>query len=112
MKEKRKSYFIPSLYLLILFAITVGIYFTKKAYDNYQEESFDNITYVSNTILNRTIPIVQIQDTISKPYSKDDIEIARYFYNPESTFEENMASPTSSPGNDIKENLNSKEDDD
>ena len=36
-----------------------------------------------------------------------EIELAR-----ESTFEENMASPTSSPGNDIKENLNSKEDDD
>ena len=36
-----------------------------------------------------------------------EIELAR-----DSTFEENMASPTSSPGNDIKENLNSKEDDD
>ena len=36
-----------------------------------------------------------------------EIELAR-----ESTFEENMASPTSSPGNDIKEKFISKEDDD
>ena len=82
MKTNKKSYFIPTLYLLFLFSVTIGIYFTKKAYDNYDEANItDNITYVSSSILNRTIPIVNIPDTIKAPYSSPSVKIGRYYYN-------------------------------
>ena len=82
MKKERKSYLIPTLYLLALFSITIGLYFTKKAYDSYNEqEDFDNITFVSNNILNRTVPIINTADIITKPYSSNEVKIYRFFYN-------------------------------
>ena len=82
MKKERKSLLIPSLYLIAIFSITAGLYFTKKAYDSAREEElFDNITFVSNTILNRTVPIIKTVDTITNPYANSEMEIARYFYN-------------------------------
>ena len=81
MKKERKSYLIPSLYLLALFSITIGLYFAKKAYDTLEKEEFNNITFVSGTILNRTVPIINVKDKITNPYSNNDVKIARYFYN-------------------------------
>ena len=83
MKTKiKKSYFIPSLYLLALFMITIGVYLTKKQYDNYEEKIVDdNITYVSNSIFSRTVPIVNIPEIINTPYTDEGVKIARYFYN-------------------------------
>ena len=81
--KKRQSYLIPTLYLLALFSLTIGLYFTKKAYDSLEkEEVFDNITFVSGTILNRTIPIINVQDKIVNPYSETNVTIGRYFYHP------------------------------
>ncbi len=82
MKRKRKSYLIPTLYLLFLFSVTVGIYFTKKAYDKYTNTvDMENITFVTNTILNRTIPIINTVEKINNPYSQENMKIARYYYN-------------------------------
>lgn len=82
MKYQKKSYMVPTIYLLVLFVITSGIYFTKKSYDKLEmKEEYDNITFVSNSIFNRSIPIINISDTIQKPFMVDDIKIARYFYN-------------------------------
>ena len=82
MKKERSSLIIPTLYLLAIFSITAGLYFTKKAYDSAKEKSyFDNITFVSSTILGRTVPIINIPDKIINPYPDSEIEIARYYYN-------------------------------
>ena len=48
---KRKSLAVPTLYLLLIFSITIGIYFTKEAYDNYQTPIEEEINYVSGSIL-------------------------------------------------------------
>ncbi len=81
MQNKRKSLLIPTLYLLAVFSLTTGIYFTKKAYDSVNDNvSFDNITYVSNNILNRTVPIINTPDTFTNPYPNEEMEIARYYY--------------------------------
>ena len=81
MKKRRKKDFslvIPTIYLIILFAITITVYFTSKTYFN-DEIGLDNITYVSNSIFDRSIPIINIPDTIKSPVSSD-INIVRYFY--------------------------------
>ena len=76
-KKKEFSLLIPTIYLLILFAITTIVYFTKKN-NNLEKIGFDNITYVSSGILNRSIPVVSIPDIIKSPVS--NVNIARYFY--------------------------------
>lgn len=78
---KRKSLAVPTLYLLLIFSITIGIYFTKEAYDNYQTPIEEEINYVSGSILNRTIPIINVPDLITSPFSNQEISIKRYFYN-------------------------------
>lgn len=82
MKKERKSLLIPTLNLLAVFSITVGVYFTKKAFDSASlSTSMDNITYVSNNILNRTVPIINVLDTYSNPFPNKELTIARYYYN-------------------------------
>lgn len=85
-KKKKFSLVIPTIYLIILFIITAIIYFTRKAYNYYDEIDLDNITYVSNSIFNRSIPIINIPDIIYAPVG-DDIKIARYFYDSNSELE-------------------------
>ena len=80
---KRKSLLIPTLYVLVLFVITVGVYFTKKSFDKKEnEELFDNINFVSNTILNRSIPVINSvsDEKIGKPFINESVKVAREYY--------------------------------
>lgn len=77
-KKKEFSLLIPTIYLLILFFITAVVYFTNKL-GNYETIGYDNITFVSNGILNRSIPVVNIPDIIKSPVG-ENIKISRYFY--------------------------------
>ena len=82
MKKKEFSLVVPTIYLLVLFAITIGVYFTSKYHNNYEGINLDNITYVSNGVFNRSIPIVNIPDTLSSPVM-DSVSIIRYYYEKE-----------------------------
>ena len=86
MKKKDKSLIIPTIYLLILFLITLGVYFTRKYYGYYESIDLDNITYVSGGIFNRSIPIISVSDTLKSPVS-EDIPVKRFFYNKDDTIE-------------------------
>lgn len=76
-KKKEFSLLVPTIYLVILFAITTIVYFTKRN-SNLKEIDLDNITYVSSGILNRSIPVVSIPDELKSPV--DNINIVRFFY--------------------------------
>ena len=78
---KSRSLVVPTIYLLLIFSITVGIYFTKKAYDSYEVIEEEEINYVSGSILNRTIPIISVPDLVTSPFSNNEIKIKNYFYN-------------------------------
>ena len=83
-KDKKEfSLLVPTIYLLILFVVTTIVYFTKKESNNYEKIGLDNITYVSNAILNRSIPVVSIPDVIKSPV-EENIKIVRYFYDSKS----------------------------
>ena len=84
MRKEKISLVIPTIYLVVLFLITTLVYFTKKAFTSYEEIGLDNITYVSNNIFNRSIPIVNIPDTIKSPIVESSASIVRYFYEEES----------------------------
>lgn len=86
-KKKEFSLLIPTIFLLVLFVITTVVYFTSRVDNYYKNIDLDNITYVSNGILNRSIPIINIADTIKMPVT-DNIKIVRYFYDSSLTQEE------------------------
>ncbi len=77
--KKEFSLLIPTIYLLVLFGITAILYFVKKEDTRLEAIGLDNITYVSNGILNRSIPVVTIPDILKSPVS-ENIKIVRYFY--------------------------------
>jgi len=79
--KKRNSYAVPTLYLLSLFLITIGVYYTTNSYNNYKNLQTDEVRYVSNSIFSRNIPIINITEIIRRPFSVEDIEIKRYYYN-------------------------------
>lgn len=89
---KRKSLFIPTLYLLMIFSLCVSLYFAKMAYDNYKIGENEKITYVSSGIFDRSIPVVSVEENITAPVSIQDIEIARYFYNSDDSEEQKAKS--------------------
>lgn len=84
MKKKEQSLVVPTVYVLVLFVVTSFIYFTNKSLKNYGNIGLDNITYVSNSIFNRSIPIVNIPDTIKAPVLDENIEIVRFYYDKDS----------------------------
>lgn len=88
---KKKSLLIPTLYVLILFVITIGVYFTKKELDKKSDnEVFDNITFVSSTILNRSVPVINSvnDEKIVKPFINESVTIGRNYYDTGLSIEE------------------------
>lgn len=86
---KKKSLFIPTMYLLMVFGLTVSLYFAKKAYDNYDNVSEnEHITYVSSGIFNRSIPVIHVEENVQAPFSNQNVTIARYFYNSDDSLEQ------------------------
>ena len=78
-KKKEFSLLMPTIYFSILLVITTIVYFTKVANKEYEKIGLDNITYVSNSILNRSIPVVNISDVLKSPVV-ENIPIVRFFY--------------------------------
>lgn len=80
---QKKSLLMPTIYILVLFSLTIGIYFTKKEFDKQNDSGlFENINFVSNTILNRSIPVINSSNNeiIHKPYISEMVKVGRNFY--------------------------------
>ena len=78
---KLKPFVFPVLYITLIFALVIGLYFTSNALNKEVDESLEDITYVSSTILGDVIPVVNVDTTISNPYLGENIKITRYYYN-------------------------------
>ncbi len=85
---KSKSLFIPTLYLLMIFGLTISLYLARNAYNDYTISENEKITYVSSGIFNRSIPVINIEENISEPFSNSSVKIARYFYNSDDSIEQ------------------------
>ena len=79
MKKKEHSLVVPTVYILVLLVITSFVYYSNRSLSSYENIGLDNITYVSSSIFNRSIPIVSIPSTVTSPVA-DEIEIGRYYY--------------------------------
>ena len=86
-----KSYVIPCLYVVLFSSIIVGtLLITKELKDKPVEEKPEN-TYVSSTILNQEIPVINETVKMIKPYTNENVKIGKsyYDYKAESKAQEN-----------------------
>lgn len=84
---KLKPFVFPILYIGLIFLLVVGLYFTSNSFKYEADNSLNNITYVSKTILDNIVPVINVDDVIVNPYNDEDVKIARYFYNLEDDVE-------------------------
>lgn len=90
---KTKSFIVPTIYLLLIFSVSIGLYFTKEAYTTYTDkDNNEEINYVSGVIFSRTIPIINIDDVLMGPYDNQEVTIGRYFYNADDALEQQQKS--------------------
>lgn len=75
-KLRLKPFVIPVVYTILVVALLVGTYVATK--DFSKEE--DTYQYVSNTILDNEIPVMNTEVTIMKPFSNTNVTIAKNFY--------------------------------
>ena len=78
---KLKPFVFPILYISLIFTLVMGLFFTSRAMNQNIEDSLENITYVSNVILNDIVPVANTDTTVINPYTTDKVTIKRYFYN-------------------------------
>ena len=78
---KLKPFVFPVLYISLILTVVVGLYFTSKILKGETNASLKDVNYVSNTILDNTIPVISVDDVVINPYLDSDIKISRYFYN-------------------------------
>jgi len=78
---KLKPFVFPLVYVTLIFSLVIGLYFTSRAMQSDMEDSLDDITYVSGTILDDVVPVVNVDVTVNNPYTASDVNIVRYYYN-------------------------------
>lgn len=80
---KVKAFVFPVLYISLISMLVVGLYLTTKEMSQDVIDSFDDITYVSSTILDDVVPVLNVETIIVNPYNGENVKIARYYYNME-----------------------------
>lgn len=84
-----KPFVVPTLYLVFSLAVIIGLFVSIDITD--KEE---NLTYVSETILDEYIPVVSTTSTevLTKPFTDGSVVISNNYYDYQSTEEEQQAS--------------------
>lgn len=78
---KLKPFVFPTLYISLIFTLVLGLYFTTRNINKEVDNSLEDVTYVSNVILNDVVPVASVDSVFSNPYSTENVKIARYYYN-------------------------------
>ena len=92
MKKKLylKPFIIPVVYSILVVGLIISIFISvQSSKDN------DNNTYVSSTILDENIPVINTtnpETLVSKPYNNEGITIGRNYYDYKDTEEEQKKS--------------------
>ena len=78
---KLKPFVFPTLYISLIFTLVLGLYFTSRVLNKEVDDALEEVTYVSNVILNDVVPVSSVESVFSNPYNIDTVKIARYYYN-------------------------------
>lgn len=78
-KLKLRPFVLPSIYLVLVVSLLLGALYSYNvaSEDNSYEE---DLNYVSGGIFSNDTPVVSTGKVIIKPYSSEDVKVAKYFY--------------------------------
>lgn len=76
-KLKLKPFVLPSVYLLLIFALVLSVFLTTQ---NNSLEGEEKITYVSSSIVGGEVPVVNTEVKLIYPYTKEGVQLGKYFY--------------------------------
>lgn len=74
---KLKAFVVPGLYTIAAICLVLSIFLMTKTLKIVPEE---DLTYVSNVVVEQDTPVVNVEKTLIRPYSDSNIKIAKYFY--------------------------------
>ena len=82
-KKRIRLLVVPTIYLLAISAFGIGLYLLERNVNNQRFKNEEQMEYVDREIVtdNEYIPVVNIQETIVKPFLIDNISINKTFYN-------------------------------
>lgn len=82
-----KPFVIPTLYSIFAIVVIVSLFLSIEVIDEKE-----NITYVSNAILDEYVPVVSVEETIKKPFTDETVTISKNYYDYKASDEEQMNS--------------------
>lgn len=85
MKKKLvlKPFVIPTLYTIFALVVIVSLFLSIEVIDEKE-----NLTYVNGSILDEYVPVVNVDETIRRPFTDDKVVIGNNYYDYDSTEEE------------------------
>ena len=89
-KRKLKPFVMPMVYALAFTALVLSLSVVDTIQNKQVSKADDNYTYVNNSIISSNVPVVK-EETIEvtiKPFKSDNVEIAKKFYDTNSSDEE------------------------
>lgn len=82
-----KPFVVPVLYSIFAVLVVVSLYFSIEI-----EKNKENLTYVSKSILDSYVPVINVEEKISRPYNSDKVSIKDNYYDYNGTDEEQTKS--------------------
>lgn len=79
-KRKLKRSVVYSMYAVALVGMLGVLYFFERSTNPLSLDEASDITYVSKTIFDKTLPVVTSDKTIIKPFVASDIKLVKAFY--------------------------------
>lgn len=85
MKKKLvlKPFVIPTLYTIFALVVIVSLFLSIEVIDEEEQ-----ITYVSDTILDEYVPVVNVEETIKMPFTDTNVVISKNYYDYQAAEEE------------------------
>lgn len=90
MKRKRlvlKPFVIPTLYTAFVIVVIISLFFSIEI-----TEEKENLTYVSDAILDEYVPVVNVEERLRKPFTDEKVVISNNYYDYQSNDEEQQGS--------------------
>lgn len=75
-----KPFVIPTLYSIFAIVVIVSLFLSIEV-----TEEKEQLTYVSNAILDEYVPVVNVEDSIKKPFTDENVTIYNEYYDYKST---------------------------
>lgn len=76
-KLKLKPFVLPVVYAVFVVALLLTVFLTRK---NFMPNPKDDTVYVTGSILDSYVPVVNLETAIMRPYSAEDVKIGKDFY--------------------------------